>query len=380
MKALVIGAGMMGSAEAYDLINSDGVESVILADKDEERANHVAHELGKKVQARSLDVGYYDEVVELMKEVDVALGATSYQHNVLLAKAAIEAGVHFCDLGGNMDVVYREMEMDKQAKEANVLIMPNCGLAPGMACVIAAGAAKKFDMVDEIHIRVGGLPKNPKPPLNYQLVFSPEGLVNEYLEPTEAIRKGELKTLESMVDLEELEFPSPFGMMEAFNTSGGASTLVHIFKGKVKELDYKTIRYKGHCERFKMLLDLGFGSSEPVMLGDKTFTARELFEQMLNKKLPHNGPDVVLMRVLILGKIEGKDQKLVYEMVDSFDPVTKLTSMMRTTAFPTSIIAQMAVKGEIKARGVMPPEQCVPLEPFLKEIKKRNIVIREYVQ
>jgi len=153
-----------------------------------------------------------------------------------------------------------------------------------------------------------------------------------------------------------------------------------MFKGKVRDLDYKTIRYPGHCERFKLLLDLGFGSSEPVLLGDKTFTARELFEQMLSKKLPHNGPDVVLMRVSLLGKTGGKQQKLVYEMIDSFDTSTKLTSMMRTTAFPTTIIGQMAVKGEIPVRGVLPPEQCVPLDPFLNELKKRNIVIHEYVQ
>ncbi|TAK54602.1 MAG: saccharopine dehydrogenase [Bacteroidetes bacterium] len=377
MKALVIGAGMMGSAEAYDLVHSDEVESVILADKDEEKAKHAAEVLGKKIHPRTLDVGYFDDVVEVMNQVDVALGATSYQHNVLLTEAAIEAGIHFCDLGGNMDVVYKQMELDARAKQAGVIIMPNCGLAPGMACVIAAGAAKKFEQLDEIHLRVGGLPQHPQPPLNYQLVFAPEGLVNEYLEPTEALRNGELATLESMIDVESLEFPQPFGEMEAFNTSGGASTLVHMFKGKVRELDYKTIRYKGHCERFKMLLDLGFGSSEPIVLGEKTFTARELFEQMLYNKLPHNGPDVVLVRVTLVGTMQGIKKKMEYEMIDYYDTASRLTSMMRTTAFPTSIIAQMAVRGEIQARGVMPPEQCVPLEPFIKELSKRNIVFAE---
>jgi lysine 6-dehydrogenase len=377
MKALVIGSGMMGSAEAYDLVNSEQVEKVILADKDEARAKSVARMLGNKAQGRGLDVAYYDDVVETMQSVDVALGATSYQHNVLLTNAAIEAGVHFCDLGGNMDVVYKQMELDAKAKQAGVLILPNCGLAPGMACAIAAGAAKKFSSVDEIHIRVGGLPQNPQPPLNYQLVFSPEGLVNEYLEPAERIHNGELQTVASMLDVEELEFPQPLGTMEAFNTSGGASTLVHMFKGKVKKLDYKTIRYKGHCEKFRMLLELGFGSAEPIVLGDKTFTARELFEQMLLKKLPMNGPDIVLMRVSLHGKMNGTQKNLVYEMLDYYDKTLQMTSMMRTTAFPTSIIAQMVANGTITQHGVLPPEQCVPLEPFLSELKKRNIVITE---
>jgi len=368
---------MMGSAMAYDLAHSPGVEKIILADINEDAARSVAVRTAKHVEPRKLDINYFDEVVDLMGGVDVALGATSYTHNVLLTKAAIEAKVHFTDLGGNMDVVYKQMAFDAQARAANILILPNCGLAPGMACVIAAGGAKKFSDVREIHIRVGGLPQHPQPPLNYQLVFSPEGLINEYIEPAEVIRAGEPLTVESMVDLEELEFPKPFGKVEAFNTSGGTSTLTRMFKGKVKELDYKTIRYKGHCEKFKTLLDLGFGSSEPVTVGSHVFTAREYFEHLLKKKLPMNGPDVVLTRVTIKGIMNGEGKTLNYEMVDYFDQVAGLTSMMRTTSFPTSIIAQMAANGTITTRGVAPPEQCVPLDPFIAELKKRNIIIKE---
>ncbi len=379
MKALVIGAGMMGSAMAYDLAHSDGVDEIILADMNEERAKEVANYLGKNVRPQRLDVSYYDDVVELMSNVNVALGATSYTHNVLLTKAAIEAGIHFTDLGGNMDVVYKQIAMDAMAKKSNVCILPNCGLAPGMACVIAAGVAKRFERVDEIHIRVGGLPQHPQPPLNYQLVFAAEGLINEYIEPAEIIRNGKLQKVESMIDCEELSFESPFTEMEAFNTSGGTSTLTRMYEGKVKQLDYKTIRYKGHCEKFKTLLDLGFASSEPFLVGDSVRTAREIFEEMLRKKLPSNGPDVVLMRIAVSGLINGSHKLFVYEMIDYYDKEMKLTSMMRTTAFPTSIIAQMAVNGSITARGVAPPESAVPLEPFLAELKKRNITITETI-
>ena len=379
MKALVIGSGMMGSAMAYDFAHSPDIEKVLLADINAEQAKRVAESTGKNVEPRKLDINFYDDVVETMQQVDVAVGATSYTHNVLLTKAAIEAGVHFCDLGGNMEVVDKQLGFDAQAKKANVCILPNCGLAPGMACVIAAGGAKKFSSVEEIHIRVGGLPQHPKPPLNYQLVFSAEGLINEYLEPAEVIRNHEMQRVESMVDLEELEFPSPFGKLEAFNTSGGTSTLTRMFKGKVQELDYKTIRYKGHCEKFKTLLDLGFASSEPVQVGGAIFTAREYFEHLLRKKLPSNGPDVVLTRVTIQGALNGVPKKLEYEMIDYYDTTRKITSMMRTTAFPTSIIAQMVVNGTITTRGVMPPEQCVPLDQFITELKKRNIIIKETI-
>jgi len=377
MKVLVIGAGMMGSALAYDLAHSESVEKVILADIDLRRAKHVAESIGEKVNPVELDINYYDDVIDLMGQVDATCGATSYNHNVLLTKAAIETGKHFCDLGGNMDVVYKQMELNDKAKKANVLILPNCGLAPGLAAILGAGGAKRFEKVDEIHLRVGGLPKHPQPPLNYMLVFSVEGLINEYLEPAEVIRNGEVKLVDSMDDLEELEFPPPFGKVEAFNTSGGVSTLTRMFKGKVNNLDYKTIRYKGHYEKFKTLLDLGFASSEPIMVGNSLRTAREVFQELLKKKLPSTGPDLILMRVWIKGTINGQQKTLAYEMIDYYDEKAKISAMMRTTSFPTSIIAQMVVNGTITARGVLPPEECVPVEPLIEELKKRNIIIKE---
>lgn len=377
MKALVIGSGMMGSALAYDLAHSDDVEKVYLADIDFDRAESAAKNIGANVVPVKLDVNSHDDVVYVMEQVDVVCGATSYNHNLLLTKAAIETGKHFCDLGGNMDVVYKQMELNEKARAANVLIIPNCGLAPGLAAILGAGGAKYFDVVDEIHLRVGGLPQHPVPPLNYQIVFSVEGLINEYIEPAEVIRNGEVKQVPSMDDLEELDFPSPFGKVEAFNTSGGVSTLTKMFNGKVKALDYKTIRYKGHCEKFKTLLDLGFASSEPLMVGNSVKTARELFQELLKKKLPSSGHDLILMRVWIQGTKNNERKTLTYEMIDYFDEQTKISSMMRTTSFPTSIIAQMIVNGKIKERGVLPPEHCVPVTPLINELKKRNIIIKE---
>ena len=379
MKAAVFGAGMMGSALAYDLANSEDVESVILGDIHEMRAGTIAKQIGEKVIPKTLDINDYDDVVRIMGSVDVTVGATTYNHNLLLTRAAIEAESNFCDLGGNMDVVDSQLELDVKARAAGIRVLPNCGLAPGMACVIAAGAARRFKTVEELHIRVGGLPQHPKPPLNYQLVFSAEGLINEYIEPAEVIRGGDVRKVESMTDREELEFPPPFGTLEAFNTSGGISTLTRMFSGKVKDLDYKTIRYKGHCEKFKTLLDLGFASSEPMTIGSRVCTAREFFEDFLRKKLPASDLDVVLMRIVIKGNLDGLSRTLEYEMVDFFDETNKITSMMRTTAFPTSIIAQMLSNGLVNALGVMPPEQCVPLDPFILELKKRNIMIKETI-
>jgi len=379
MKTLVIGAGMMGKALAYDLAHSEEVESVLLADKDFKRAGSVAAFAGKNVTPVRLDAASYTDVVQLMGKTDVAVGATSYNHNLLLTHAAIEAGVHFCDLGGNMDVVYAQIGCNEAARSRGISVIPNCGLAPGLACIAASGGALHFDQLEEIHLRVGGLPLHPKPPLNYQLVFSAEGLINEYLEPSEVIRGGEIMRAESMTDIEEIEFPPPFGKMEAFHTSGGISTLPRLFKGKVKNLDYKTIRYKGHCEKFKTLLDLGFASSEPVTIGNTVRTAREIFEELLRRKLVAYSPDVILMRVTIKGRSAGSTKTLAYEMIDYYDDTSGISAMMRTTSFPASIIAQMAADGTITTKGVMPPEQCVPLDPLIEGLKKRNIVIQKNI-
>jgi len=379
MKILVIGAGMMGSAAAFDLAHSSGVEHVLVADRDLARAKEVATRAGVKASAVGSDTNNYDETVTLMSGYDGAIGATSYTHNFNLTRAAIESKTHFCDLGGNMDVVYKQINLDAAAAGAGILVLPNCGLAPGMACVIAAGAAKKFSALDEIHVRVGGLPFRPRPPLNYQLVFAPEGLINEYIEPAEVIRNGQNEQVESMEDLEELAFPEPFSKLEAFSTSGGTSTLTRMFSGKVRQLDYKTIRYPGHCEKFKTLLDLGFAGSEPVIAGMSTRTTREFFEDLLRKKLPVNGPDVVLVRVSVTGTIDGKKRTFAYEMTDHYDEISEMTSMMRTTAVPTSVIIQMAVSGVIGVTGVKPPEQCVPLDPFMAELEKRKILFHTTV-
>jgi lysine 6-dehydrogenase len=380
MKFLVIGAGMMGSALAYDLAHSDGVEKVLLADIDPERLKNAVSAIGKNVEPIKLDINHNDSLISRMAGIDVVCGATSYTHNLQLTKAAIEAGVHFCDLGGNMDVVNKQLALNEKAKGADVCIIPNCGLAPGLAGILGAGGARKFDTVTEIHLRVGGLPKHPRPPLNYQIVFSIEGLINEYIEPAEVISNGQLKEVSSMDDLEEIEFPQPLGKLEAFNTSGGISTLAHMFKGKVRDLDYKTIRYRGHCEKIKTLLDLGFASSEPIMVGNSLSTSREMFQELLRRKLPSAGPDVVVLRVTVVGLQKNREKTLTYEMIDYFDEKTKISAMMRTTSFPTSIIAQMIGCGKIKSRGVLTPEACVSVDPLIEELKKRNIIITSEMQ
>jgi len=378
MRSLVIGAGMMGSAVAYDLARSSGVEGVTLADIDIARCREVARRIGStKVRPVALDVNYYDQVIDAMRGHDCAIGAVSFHHNFLLTTAAIEAHVHFCDLGGNDDIIHKQLSLNDRAKKADIAVIPNCGLAPGLANILAARGAELFDTVDSIHLRVGGLPQHPKPPLNYQLVFSAEGLLNEYSGKSTVLRNGTVTQVDALSETEMIEFPPPFGTLEAFHTSGGVSVLPQMFAGKVRELDYKTIRYPGHCERFKTLLDLGFGSNEPITVGSNVLTNKELFSELLNKKLEKTGKDVVLLRVWIQGIRERRLQTLTYNVIDYFDENDNITAMMRMTAFPTSVIARFIVDGRITVRGVATPEMCVPLRPIIEELRSGNINVPE---
>lgn len=378
MKFLVLGSGLMGSALALDLARSKNVEKVTLADADLLRAEQTAHKIGSPtVVPMDLDVTMIDSVVNAMKRHDCVIGAVSYRYNSILTKAAIAAGVHFCDLGGNDEVVRHQLSLDAEARKANVLIVPNCGLAPGMANVLAARGAEFFDSLDSVKLRVGGLPQHPRPPFNYQLFFSVEGLINEYSGTSTVIRNGKLTQVDTLTEIETVVFPEPPGTLEAFHTSGGSSLLPVMFEGKVHQLDYKTLRYPGHCEKFKALLDLGFASNEPITIGSNLLTAKEFFFELLKRKLGSGGKDLVVLRIRISGRRGGRLQALTFELIDFYDEIDNITAMMRTTSFPTSVIAQLIVKGIITARGVVAPELCVPLDPFVTELADRNIRITQ---
>ena len=382
MRVLVLGAGRMGLGAAYDLAhNSEGVGRVTVADVDEARARAVCETLrDPRLRPAQVDIADGARVVALMRGHDAVISCVPYFYNLPLARAAVEARTNFCDLGGNNAVVDAELALDPEARAAGVNLVPDCGLAPGMVSVLAAHGAARFETLSELHIRVGGLPQTPRPPLDYQIVFSVEGLINEYVERARVIRRGELVEVESLTELESLDFPAPFGRMEAVQTSGGTSTLPETFLGRVRELDYKTVRYPGHCEKFKLLADLGLTASDPVAAGGVSVAPRRLLGEMLYRRLPADEPDVVLARIEFVGSLagdEGRASRLRYDIIDRFDERAGLSAMQRTTSFPASIIAQMMARGEMTQKGAVPQERCVPPDAFVAELARRDIHIDE---
>jgi len=373
MKIAVIGAGLMGRAALYDLAHLDELEEVGIYDINENLAKEIAEKYGNnRARAGFLDAGDEKTVYECLKNYDSAVSCVTYKYNPILTKAAIRAKCHMVDLGGNNDTVNTQLEMDQEAKEAGVIIIPDCGLAPGMVAIMASDAVSKLDEIKSLKIRVGGLPQSPRPPLNYQMVFSAEGLINEYWEPCVILENGEKKIVDPMTSVEELQFEG-IGKLEAFYTSGGTSTLPDTYRGKMDFLDYKTIRYPGHCELFKPMLEIGLASRDRISVDNQDVEPRTLFKAVLDKNLTYNEPDLVLVRLTAEGKKDGQKKKIIYEIIDKQDMETGLTAMMRTTSFPATIVAWMAAVGQISERGCKPQELVVDPSLFFPQLKKRNI-------
>ncbi|MEM3396939.1 MAG: saccharopine dehydrogenase C-terminal domain-containing protein [Thermoplasmata archaeon] len=371
MKVLVLGAGMMGSAAAYDLVKHGNLDKVFVCDVDKERVKTVSQKTGAEPLVANVE--NTESVKRAFKKADVVLSAVPYFYNLKLTKIAISMGKSLCDLGGNIDVVQQQLALNEKAKAKNVTIIPDCGLAPGMVNVLAAKLISMLDLAEEVKLRVGGLPQNPKPPLNYSLVFSAHGLINEYYEKCIVLRDGKIHYREPLEDLEKLEFKG-FPELEAFNTSGGSSTLPFTFQGKVKNLDYKTIRYAGHCEKIKLLFALGLASKEPVVVDGKKVVPRNLFAKLLETNLPKS-KDLVLLRVTAKGVSQGSKKTMVYELVDYQDEKTGHTAMMRTTAYPASVVAKMIAEGKVRT-GVYTNEVAVNPDAFVDELDRRGLKLQ----
>ncbi len=391
MKLLVIGSGMMGSAAAYDMARNPDVEHVTLADKDLQLAREVARRINQsngneKVRPLRLDAANPKAAATLMRAHDAALSAVPYFFNFDLAKAAVNAECHFADLGGNNTVVRRELALAHSAQQRGVALAPDCGLSPGMASILCGDLVRRLDgRADALKIYVGGLPEKPMPPFHYQLVFSIEGLINEYVEPACILRRGKLTNIEPLTEPEDFHIEG-FPPLVAFHTSGGTSTMPESFEGAVAECFEKTLRYPGHYDLLCELKELGLFSSEQMKFGKVEISPRTVMSKILEGKFAGKAPDVCILRVEaheairepgVRGLLGDHAQGRVasYTLVDHYDPESGMSAMMRTTAFPASIVLQMLASGAITKRGAILQERDVPAELFLREMANRGIRI-----
>src|SRR5256884_6235837 len=275
MRMLVPGAGLQGSACAYDLLRQPGVERVTIADLKPERIpGFLKPHVGKRLALLKLDVQDGAALRAAMAGQDAVLNAAPYYFNLDVTRAAVELGVQCADLGGNTEIVFQQKKLDAEAKQRNVSVIPDCGLAPGMVNVLAAEGIRRVGDAECVKIYVGGLPQHPEPPLNYQIVYSLEGALDYYTTPSWVLRDGKPTRLDALSELEEGAFPPPVGVLEAFHTGGGISILPWVYAGKVRTMEYKTLRYPGHVAIMRPIRDLGLLDFTPVKLKGKELGPR----------------------------------------------------------------------------------------------------------
>jgi lysine 6-dehydrogenase len=376
LRAAVFGSGLMGSAIAQDLVSSNDVDQVTVYDVDRNRLNELARtERSSKLSAKVHDVRRVPETVKLLRAFDVGIGALPHDLCEYAIKSSIQAGVNFVDLIFGWR--YEETKVHAAAKRKGITIVPACGLAPGLSNILAMAGAEAMDRVDEVRLKVGGIPEKPKPPLNYRIVFSFEAVLEEYFRKACIVKNGKPAYVPALSGLETVRFPPPIGECECFYTDG-LSTLIRTMKG-VKEMDEKTIRWPGHVAQIQTLIECGLLDESPVKYDDQLIVPRRFVARTISDRIQlGKEKDLTLLRVDVKGRTGSRRVHQRYEMIDHYDTKNKITSMARTTAFPCSIAAQLLASGAVAENGLVPPElafQGELREKMLRYISKRGIKI-----
>jgi lysine 6-dehydrogenase len=377
MRMLVLGAGLQGSACAFDLLKNPAVEQVLLADvRVESLPAFLSEHSGARLVPMRLDVRDGEAVRAAFARCDAVMSAIPYYFNFPLAERAVEAGVHFTDLGGNTEIVRQQKTLDTAARARNVSVVPDTGLAPGMVNVLAQYGIEQFERVDSVKLFVGGLPQVPEPPLCYQIAYSIEGMIDYYTAESVVLRDGRPHQVTALSETEDIVFPEPLGTLEAFHTAGGLSTMADRYEGRIPVMEYKTLRYPGHGRIMEAIRDLGLLSGEAVDVKGQMVVPRDVFVRVAGDMLRKGKPDLVALRVEVVGERHGQVSTRAWQLIDRYDAEHGISAMMRTTGYTLSITSQMQVAGEIPP-GVHTPDECIPGERYMSLLAERGVQIRE---
>jgi lysine 6-dehydrogenase len=386
MKVAVIGAGLMGPTLAMDCLNSDDVSEVLLIDIDERRLSEVMESFGNPSRLRILNQSVLDRdgLINALSGFDVAAVALPMFEPLRLIEntwwGAIEAGVNVVDLAGPGGLAGSDTtSLSKAAEKAGVTIVPGCGVEPGLAEMLSAYGMDLLDTVESVDIWCGGLPVNPRPPLNYKIVFGGKQL---------PLWPGKLKVIldgqEAEVDRYELSGPIEFeGIdhpMEAYY-EGFPKTLYGVEKfDQVMRCTESTVRYAGYCEKVNFLADCGLLSREPIIHKGQEIVPFDVFNEIIYPlvELKEGEKDLTVQRVKVCGKKDGTSMTHIFDMVDFYDDENGITSMAKTTSYTAAIVSRMLGSKRIDKPGIAPPAHIVRgklMQELLEELSIRGVVV-----
>lgn len=348
MKIVILGSGKIGSAAAYMLHHSKKFQVTVVDSKLNDATNELSKEGVEIVTGNVADASFLTKVLE---KANYVLNACPYSLNIKIIDVVSSMGIHYFDL--SEDVASTNYCKEK-AKNANNVFIPQCGLAPGFVSITAKHLCSFFDELKEVKLRVGALTHSPNNLLKYNLSWSTDGLLNEYSHPCDAIVNGEFV---KVLPLEGLEHFTLNGIeYEAFNTSGGIGGLAHQLKGKVQNLDYKTIRYKGHRDLMKFLFeDLGFKNN------------RELLTTIFNQNIASTSEDIIVIYISVSGIRNGVlEQKTIQHHISHQTVENKhFTGIQLTTAGSVCAVIDLHSQGKLPQKGFVMQED-IPYNEYIQ--------------
>ena len=381
---IILGAGRQGTAAAYDLARFGDAGRIVLADVEINAAARAAQRINQLIgrpvaDAQQLDASNRQALIDTLGPFDAAMSAVPYYYNLEITRAAIAAGTHLCDLGGHTDVVLTQLALNEEARKANVCVVPDCGMGPGMNNTMAAYAMGILDEPQEVKIYDAGLPEKALPPWKYQLTFHINGLTNEMDGQAVYLRDGKIVRLDTLSEPENIDF-QPLGQLEADVTSGGTSTAPWIYEGRLKRYEVKTLRSPGHFEWLRAFKALGLFSERPIPVNGYEIVPRQVFHALLEPKI--TAPviqDVAIIRAVAKGLKSGRPTEVTVDLIDYYNEETGFTAMERLTGWHCAIMMGFLVRGQVNP-GVIPAELAVPGDRFMDEVRRRAIKFETLIE
>ena len=383
MKFLIIGVGAVGQVTAAHLAQDPEVSRVVLSDIALDRAKSVVDWLkSKKASAVKVDAGDRNDLVDAMKQIDVVINATVPRYNMLIMDVALKSNVHYIDLASDIpfDSVRNQLSLSDAWKDAGLTAIMGLGEDPGISNLLARHLADKMDKVDEIRIRDGD--NSVSKEFAFPCLFSPDVLIDETLNRPEVFKNGSLRRLSPLSGEEVYRFPKPIGPLTVyFVDHEEPETLSKFIDKGISYADFKLALSPEFVQMLKILKQLNLTSKEPIEVKGAKIAPKDVLLSLIPKPADLAGKveGYSCIAVEVAGRKAGKKMRiLAYAYLGNQEAYKKygVTATSYLTGTPPAIGAVMLAKGNIKVRGVLPPE-CLEPQPLLKKIEKKGIKITE---
>lgn len=375
------GAGAMGRVTVRTLIGYDDVDQVTIADYNQERASEVASTLNSgKIQVRQIDASDSERLSNLVRGADVVLSAVDYVFNQPILKACIQEKVHYADLGGLFHMTRKLMAMSSEAEAAGITAILGMGGTPGITNTLARAAVDKLDHVDSIKVQLGCSDDTPS---TAPLVapYSIRTILDEFTRPPQVFQDGTWYPQQPLTGQEELIFPLPVGRATAiFSLHSECASFPISFRDKgIRHVSFKIAFPSDFMEKLKFLVDIGFGSDEPISVRGVKVSPREVLARLLEMTPVEDvePQDCDVLRVVVAGKAQGQHLEIANQVVVLPYRRWGIGAGALDTGTPLAIAGRMLANGEITRRGAFGPELCIPVEPFFQELARYDMHVTE---